>query len=93
MATFAEIVQSHEEHLKITVSGRAILGSSRLSKKLNTFFGDNDCTNLEFFDRGSSAIIIKDSDNPAIIYRIAPNYSADDRAVIPQVLQPIFTKK
>jgi hypothetical protein len=97
MPTFSELVEAQKDDWKQTTGGSSLLNSYADDEPaldvVTRFFENHGFHNLEFLGSGSSAIVLKDLDNPALVFRIAPTYALDTRAVIPQVLQPLHVER
>lgn len=91
IGTFAELLETHKEEWSIASAGRNIIQSSYTAEPVKKFFTKNHFDHLEFINNGCGSILLKDVDNPSIVFRIGPSY--DVRAVVPQIIQPIYSKK
>lgn len=97
MPRFAELMHECNAKWQRTIGGNMLYeeytdANRRVSEAAADFFDRHAFCNLETLGQGSSAVILKDMDNPALVFRIAPSYAFDTRAIIPQVLQPIHVE-
>lgn len=94
MTSLDALITANREVFDSAWAGKKLQAKIAVKQEIEQFFSDNGFINLTLVSIGTSSVVLGDADNPAIVFRIGPRelsrIPGARRAVIPQLIQPLY---
>jgi hypothetical protein len=93
VSSLAQILDPNTHSLYRCKAARLLIQNTKLRKSVDAFVAQTGFDDLEYLAQGTNSIVFSDTRNPNIVIRITMGTSEDERPVIPQLLQSIFSHR